>query len=129
MKEEKENINIQNNNENENLNKLIEEKNIEIKNLKEKLNLTEKNCNEKVIEMKKKLDEAEKLSMESDLESTQISSNYEKEKVLMQQKIIFLEKTLKELESNNKLNSKNPKSFSGGIKPIFNFLIFLFFGI
>ena len=112
IKEEKENINIQNNNENENLNKLIEEKNIEIKNLKEKLNLTEKNCNEKVIEMKKKLDEAEKLSMESDLESTQISSNYEKEKVLMQQKIIFLEKTLKELESNNKLNSKNPKSFS-----------------
>ena len=59
--------------------------------------------------MKKKVDIAEKLSQESDLESTQINSNYEKEKVLMKQKIIFLEKTLKELESNNN-NKKNLKT-------------------
>ena len=86
-KQEKENMNLQNFNENENLNKLIEEKNIEIKNLKDKLNTTEKNCESKIIEMKKKVDLAEKASQESELESTQISSNYEKEKVLMKQKI------------------------------------------
>ena len=63
--------------------------------------------------MKKKVDLAEKLSQESELESTQISSNYEKEKVLMKQKIIFLEKSLKELESNNtKSNLKNSKTYS-----------------
>ena len=106
---EKENMHIQNSNENENLNKLIEEKNKEIQNLKNKLTLTEKNCQNKIIEMKKKVDIAEKLSQESDLESTQINSNYEKEKVLMKQKIIFLEKTLKELESNNN-NKKNLKT-------------------
>jgi hypothetical protein len=106
---EKENMNIQNSNESENLNKLIEEKNKEIQNLKNKLTLTEKNCQNKIIEMKKKVDIAEKLSQESDLESTQINSNYEKEKVLMKQKIIFLEKTLKELESNNN-NKKNLKT-------------------
>ena len=106
---EKENMHIQNSNESENLNKLIEEKNKEIQNLKNKLTLTEKNCQNKIIEMKKKADIAEKLSQESDLESTQINSNYEKEKVLMKQKIIFLEKTLKELESNNN-NKKNLKT-------------------
>ena len=106
---EKESMHIQNSNENENLNKLIEEKNKEIQNLKNKLTLTEKNCQNKIIEMKKKVDIAEKLSQESDLESTQINSNYEKEKVLMKQKIIFLEKTLKELESNNN-NKKNLKT-------------------
>ena len=106
---EKENMHIQNSNESENLNKLIEEKNKEIQNLKNKLTLTEKNCQNKIIEMKKKVDIAEKLSQESDLESTQINSNYEKEKVLMKQKIIFLEKTLKELESNNN-NKKNLKT-------------------
>ena len=107
---EKENMHIQNSNESENLNKLIEEKNKEIQNLKNKLTLTEKNCQNKIIEMKKKVDIAEKLSQESDLESTQINSNYEKEKVLMKQKIIFLEKTLKELESNNNNNKKNLKT-------------------
>ena len=86
-KQEKENMNLQNYNENENLNKLIEEKNIEIKNLKDKLNTTEKNCENNINEMKKKVDLAEKASQESELESTQISSNYEKEKVLMKQKI------------------------------------------
>ena len=106
---EKENMHIQNSNESENLNKLIEEKNKEIQNLKNKLTLTEKSCQNKIIEMKKKVDIAEKLSQESDLESTQINSNYEKEKVLMKQKIIFLEKTLKELESNNN-NKKNLKT-------------------
>ena len=113
IKKEKENMNIQNCNENENMNKLIEDKNIEIKNLKEKLSLTEKNCSNKIIEMKKKVELAEKVSSESELESTQISSNYEKEKVLMKQKIIFLEKTLKEIElNNNKNNLKNSKSYS-----------------
>ena len=112
-KQEKENMNLQNFNENENLNKLIEEKNIEIKNLKDKLNTTEKNCESKIIEMKKKVDLAEKASQESELESTQISSNYEKEKVLMKQKILFLEKTLKEMESNNnKSNLKNSRTYS-----------------
>ena len=106
-KQEKENMDIQNFNENENLNKLIEEKNIEIKNLKDKLNLTEKNCENKIIEMKKKVDAAEKSSQESEIESTQISSNYEKEKVLMKQKILFLEKTLKEMESNNNKRKEN----------------------
>ena len=109
INEEKENINIQNNNENENLNKLIEEKNLEIKNLKQKLNDTEKNCNNNIIEIKKKVDEAEKSSQEKELESAQISSNFQKEKVLMEQKIIFLEKTLKDLE-NNKMRSSKPKS-------------------
>ena len=109
INEEKENINIQNNNENENLNKLIEEKNLEIKNLKQKLNDTEKNCNNNIIEIKKKVDEAEKSSQEKELESAQISSNFQKEKVLMEQKIVFLEKTLKELE-NNKMRSSKPKS-------------------
>ena len=113
IKQEKENMNLQNYNENENLNKLIEDKNIEIKNLKEKLSSIEKSCSNKLIEMKKKVDLAEKLSQESELESTQISSNYEKEKVLMKQKIIFLEKSLKELESNNtKSNLKNSKTYS-----------------
>ena len=112
-KQEKENMNLQNFNENENLKKLIEEKNIEIKNLKDKLNTTEKNCESKIIEMKKKVDLAEKASQESELESTQISSNYEKEKVLMKQKILFLEKTLKEMESNNnKSNLKNSRTYS-----------------
>ena len=106
-------MNLQNYNENENLNKLIEDKNIEIKNLKEKLSSIEKSCSNKLIEMKKKVDLAEKLSQESELESTQISSNYEKEKVLMKQKIIFLEKTIKENESNNnKSYAKNSKSYS-----------------
>ena len=111
---EKENMHIQNSNESENLNKLIEEKNKEIQNLKNKLTLTEKNCQNKIIEMKKKVDIAEKLSQESDLESTQINSNYEKEKVLMKQKIIFLEKTLKELElnNNNKKNLKTSRTYS-----------------
>ena len=55
----------------------------------------------------------EKSYQESELESTQISSNYEKEKVLMKQKIIFLEKTIKENESNNnKSYAKNSKSYS-----------------
>jgi len=109
INEEKENINIQNNNENENLNKLIEEKNSEIKNLKQKLTETEKNCNNNIIEIKKKVDEAEKSSQEKELESAQISSNFQKEKVLMEQKIIFLEKTLKDLE-NSKMRSSKPKS-------------------
>ena len=113
IKKEKDNMNIQNSNENENLNKLIEDKNIEIKNLKEKLSTIEKSCSNKLSEMKKKVDAAEKLSQESEFESTQISSNYEKEKVLMKQKIIFLEKSLKELETNNsKNNLKNSKTYS-----------------
>ena len=50
--------------------------------------------------MKQKVEEAEKISHQKELESTQISSDFQREKVLMEQKIIFLEKALKELEDN-----------------------------
>ena len=106
LNQEKDKISSQNSNESNNLNKLMEEKNNEIIKLKNKLNQTEKICAEKIKEMKQKVEEAEKISHEKDIESTQISSDFQREKVLMEQKIIFLEKTLKELE-NNKLRS-NP---------------------
>ena len=100
LNEEKDKISSQNSNESDNLNKLMEEKNDEIFKLKKKLNETEKNCAEKIKGMKKKVEEAERASHEKELESTQISSDFQREKVLMEQKIIFLEKTLKELESH-----------------------------
>ena len=104
LNEEKDKISTQNSNESDNLNKLMEEKNNEILKLKKKLSETEKNCTDKIKEMKIKVEEAEKVSHEKELESTQISSDFQREKVLMEQKIIFLEKTLKELD-NNKLRS------------------------
>ena len=104
--QEKDKISSQNSNESDNLNKLMEEKNNEIIKLKNKLNQCEKICAEKIKEMKQKVEEAEKISHQKELESTQISSDFQREKVLMEQKIIFLEKTLKELEEN-KLRS-NP---------------------
>ena len=106
LNQEKDKITSQNSNESDNLNKLMEEKNNEIIKLKNKLNQTEKICTEKIKEMKQKLEEAEKVSHQKELESTQISSDFQREKVLMEQKIIFLEKTLKDLEEN-KLRS-NP---------------------
>ena len=106
LNQEKDKISSQNSNESNNLNKLMEEKNNEIIKLKNKLNQTEKICAEKIKEMKQKLEEAEKVSHQKELESTQISSDFQREKVLMEQKIIFLEKTLKDLEEN-KLRS-NP---------------------
>ena len=106
LNQEKDKISSQNSNESNNLNKLMEEKNNEIIKLKNKLNQTEKICEEKIKEMKQKVEEAEKISHQKELESTQISSDFQREKVLMEQKIIFLEKTLKELE-DNKLRS-NP---------------------
>ena len=101
LNQEKDKISSQNSNESNNLNKLMEEKNNEIIKLKNKLNQTEKICAEKIKEMKQKLEEAEKVSHQKELESTQISSDFQREKVLMEQKIIFLEKTLKDLEENN----------------------------
>ena len=106
LNQEKDKISSQNSNESNNLNKLMEEINNEIIKLKNKLNQTEKICAEKIKEMKEKVEEAEKISHQKELESTQISSDFQREKVLMEQKIIFLEKTLKELE-DNKLRS-NP---------------------
>ena len=106
LNQEKDKISSQNSNESDNLNKLMEEKNNEIIKLKNKLNQCEKICAEKIKEMKQKVEEAEKISHQKELESTQISSDFQREKVLMEQKIIFLEKTLKELEEN-KLRS-NP---------------------
>ena len=106
LNQEKDKITSQNSNESDNLNKLMEEKNNEIIKLKNKLNQTEKICEEKIKEMKQKVEEAEKISNQKELESTQISSDFQREKVLMEQKIIFLEKALKELE-DNKLRS-NP---------------------
>ena len=106
LNQEKDKISSQNSNESDNLNKLMEEKNKEIIKLKNKLNRCEKICAEKIKEMKQKVEEAEKISHQKELESTQISSDFQREKVLMEQKIIFLEKTLKELEEN-KLRS-NP---------------------
>ena len=106
LNQEKDKISSQNSNESNNLNKLMEEKNNEIIKLKNKLNQTEKICAEKIKEMKQKLEEAEKVSHQKELESTQISSDFQREKVLMEQKIIFLEKTLKDLEET-KLRS-NP---------------------
>ena len=100
LNQEKDKISSQNSNESNNLNKLMEEKNNEIIKLKNKLNQTEKICAEKIKEMKQKLEEAEKVSHQKELESTQISSDFQREKVLMEQKIIFLEKTLKDLEEN-----------------------------
>ena len=106
LNQEKDKISSQNSNESNNLNKLMEEKNNEIIKLKNKLNQTEKICAEKIKEMKQKFEEAEKISHQKELESNQISSDFQREKVLMEQKIIFLEKTLKDLEGN-KLRS-NP---------------------
>ena len=106
LNQEKDKITSQNSNESDNLNKLMEEKNNEIIKLKNKLNTTEKICEQKIKEMRQKVEEAEKISHQKELESTQISSDFQREKVLMEQKIIFLEKTLKELE-DNKLRS-NP---------------------
>ena len=106
LNQEKDKITSQNSNESDNLNKLMEEKNNEIIKLKIKLNTTEKICEQKIKEMRQKVEEAEKISHQKELESTQISSDFQREKVLMEQKIIFLEKTLKELE-DNKLRS-NP---------------------
>ena len=106
LNQEKDKITSQNSNESDNLNKLMEEKNNEIIKLKNKLNQTEKICEEKIKEMKQKVEEAEKISHQKELESTQISSDFQREKVLMEQKIFFLEKALKELE-DNKLRS-NP---------------------
>ena len=106
LNQEKEKISSQNSNESNNLNKLMEEKNAEIIKLKNKLNQTEKICEEKIKEMKLQYEQAEQISHQKELESTQISSDFQREKVLMEQKIIFLEKTLKELEEN-KLRS-NP---------------------
>jgi len=100
LNQEKDKISSQNSNESDNLNKLMEEKNNEIIKLKNKLNQCEKICAEKIKEMKQKVEEAEKISHQKELESTQISSDFQREKVLMEQKIIFLEKTLKELEEN-----------------------------
>ena len=111
LNDEKDKISTQNTNESDNLNKLMEEKNEEIFKLKKKLNETEKNCAEKIKEMKIKVEEAEKISHEKELESTQISSDFQREKVLMEQKIIFLEKTLKELD-NHKLRSNLNSSVS-----------------
>ena len=106
LNQEKDKITSQNSNESDNLNKLMEEKNNEIIKLKNKLNTTEKICEQKIKEMRQKVEEAEKISHQKELQSTQISSDFQREKVLMEQKIIFLEKTLKELE-DNKLRS-NP---------------------
>ena len=106
LNQEKDKITSQNSNESDNLNKLMEEKNNEIIKLKNKLNTTEKICEQKIKEMRQKVEEAEKISHQKELESTQISSDFQREKVIMEQKIIFLEKTLKELE-DNKLRS-NP---------------------
>ena len=106
LNQEKDKISSQNSNESDNLNKLMEEKNNEIIKLKNKLNQCEKISEQKIKEMKQKVEEAEKISHQKELESTQISSDFQREKVLMEQKIIFLEKTLKELEEN-KLRS-NP---------------------
>ena len=106
LNQEKDKITSQNSNESDNLNKLMEEKNNEIIKLKNKLNQTEKTCAEKIKQMRQKVEEAEKISHQKELESTQISSDFQREKVLMEQKIIFLEKTLKELE-DSKLRS-NP---------------------
>ena len=100
LNQEKDKISSQNSNESDNLNKLMEEKNNEIIKLKNKLNQCEKICAEKIKEMKQKVEDAEKISHQKELESTQISSDFQREKVLMEQKIIFLEKTLKELEEN-----------------------------
>ena len=114
LNQEKDKISSQNSNESNNLNKLMEEKNNEIIKLKNKLNQTEKICSEKIKEMKQKLEEAEKESHQKELESTQISSDFQREKVLMEQKIIFLEKALKELEENklrsNPYNTTSKKS-------------------
>jgi len=106
LNQEKDKITSQNSNESDNLNKLMEEKNNEIIKLKNKLNQTEKTCAEKIKQMRQKVEEAEIISHQKELESTQISSDFQREKVLMEQKIIFLEKTLKELE-DSKLRS-NP---------------------
>ena len=108
LNEEKDKISSQNSNETDNLNKLMEDKNEEISKLKKKLSETEKNCAAKIKDMKIKVEEAEKISHEKELESTQISSDFQREKVLMEQKIIFLEKTLKDLE-NNKVNTLRSK--------------------
>ena len=107
LNDEKEKIYEQNSNENENLNKLIEEKNEEIQKLKNKLNDLEKNCEESVKQMKLKVEDAEKISHEKELESTQVCSDFQREKVLMEQKIIFLEKNLKELNNNKLKQSSN----------------------
>ena len=109
LEDEKTIMSSQSSNENENFSKLIDEKNNEIINLKNKLTNLEKENYQKILDMKKKVNDAEKASHEKEMQTTEISSNFEKEKVLMEQKILFLEKNLKEI--NDQQNDSKRASF------------------
>ncbi len=115
LEDEKNIMSSQSSNENENFSKLIDEKNNEIAKLKSKLSNLEKENYQKILDMKKKVNDAEKASHEKEMETTEISSNYEKEKVLMEQKILFLERSLKEInDQQNDSKRASFKSSSGG---------------
>ena len=115
LEDEKNIMSSQSSNENENFSKLIDEKNNEIAKLKSKLSNLEKENYQKILDMKKKVNDAEKASHEKEMETTEISSNYEKEKVLMEQKILFLERSLKEInDQQNDSKRSSLKSSSGG---------------
>ena len=109
---EKEDMNNESNNEKENMNKLMQEKNEEFLVLKKRLSDVEKEGETKIIEIKKKYEIIQRETHSSDLESTEKSSNCGKERILLEQKVKFMEKCLKDLEEQNKgllLSHRAPK--------------------
>ena len=91
--------------ENENISKMIEEKAELITRLKEELSSKEAENKKQCQNLKAKLEKAEAQKSEKEKEHTKMSSNFEREKVLMEQKIIFLEKNLKNLQDQRNRNS------------------------
>lgn len=122
LTEEKQVMTSHSQNENDKISKLIEEKTNQIEKLKSKLEEIEKNSQTDLKDLKSKVESAEKSKHEKEIQYTEICSNFEKEKVLMEQKILFLEKNLKSLTEQqarmaSTMNSLSSNSGKGELSP------------
>ena len=104
--EDKESMHSQSKGETNKMSDMLEEKNNEITQLKAKANEIEKDGMKTVNELKLQIQQAERTLRDKDRQVTEASSSVEREKVLMEQKIIFLEKSIKQLtDQQNRMNA------------------------
>ena len=104
--EDKESMHSQNKGETGKMSDLLEEKSNEILKLKSKVNEIENEGMKTSNELKLQIQQAERTLRDKDRQVTEASSSIEREKVLMEQKILFLEKSIKQLnDQQNRMNA------------------------
>ena len=104
--DDKESMHSQNMGETGKMSDLLEEKSNEILKLKAKANDIEKEGMKTSNELKLQIQQAERALRDKDRQVTEASSSIEREKVLMEQKILFLEKSIKQLnDQQNRMNA------------------------